>query len=118
MKKECSLHCKKGISENGNKFDWILYHFVDQPGLPEKFYKEFTNQIDDKHNWIQPSFKKQSGHPILIHKSLFDLIINASAESSLREISKISLVKKKFWKCEFKEIFQDVDTEDDYLSMQ
>ena len=29
--------------------DWIIYHFVDQPGLPEDFYKEFVNQIDNEH---------------------------------------------------------------------
>ena len=27
--------------------DWIMYHFVDQPGLPEVFYKKFVEQIDD-----------------------------------------------------------------------
>ena len=27
---------------------WFLYHFVDQPGLPEEFYQEFTEQIDNK----------------------------------------------------------------------
>lgn len=93
--------------------EWVLYHFVDQPGLPEKFYKDFIDQIDDVHNWIQPSYKKQSGHPVLIHKSLFDLISNASAESSLREISKNPLAVKRFWVCEYSVILQDIDTEDD-----
>ncbi len=97
--------------------DWILYHFVDQPGLPEKFYKEFIKQVDDEHNWIQPSYKKQSGHPILVHKSLFELINSASAKSSLRDISKNSFVKKKFWECEFEEIFQDIDTDEDYADL-
>ncbi len=39
--------------------DWILYHFVDQPGLPNKFYQEFIKQIDDEHNWIQPHLKNK-----------------------------------------------------------
>jgi molybdenum cofactor cytidylyltransferase len=98
--------------------DWVLYHFVDQPGLPEKFYKDFIKQIDDQYNWIQPSFKKQSGHPILIHKILFDLITNTSAETSLREISKKPVVKKKYWECEFEEIFQDIDTDEDYAELK
>lgn len=97
--------------------DWILYHFVDQPGLPEKFYREIIQQIDDLHNWIQPSFKKQKGHPILIHKTVFDLIISASAERSLREISKNPVVKKKFWECDFEEILQDIDTDQDYRKL-
>lgn len=100
------------------KCDWILYHFVDQPGLPEKFYIDFIKQIDDEHNWIQPAIKNQRGHPILIHKSLFDLIINSSEESSLRDISKDSAVKKQFWDCEYEEIFQDVDTEEDLSKLK
>jgi molybdenum cofactor cytidylyltransferase len=98
--------------------DWILYHFVDQPGLQQTFYSDFLQQIDDNHNWIQPSINGENGHPILIHKELFELIINASKESNLRDLSKNSIVKKKFWECNYKEIFQDIDTEEDYQSMK
>ncbi len=94
--------------------DWILYHFVDQPGLPQKFYSEFLVQIDEEHNWIQPKVKDQKGHPILIQKELFGLILEAPDNSNLREISKNPKVKKKFWVCSYEEIFQDIDTEEDY----
>ena len=107
---------QKGISEAKN-CDWLLYHFVDQPGLPDNFYPNFIKQIDSEYNWIQPSFKNQHGHPILIGKGLFDLIINSSPDSNLREISKNSIVKKKYWGCTYKEIFQDIDTEEDYQNL-
>jgi molybdenum cofactor cytidylyltransferase len=97
--------------------DWILYHFVDQPGLPIEFYKEFVEQIDDKNNWIQPKINEQKGHPILIHKSLIQVILSASVDSNLREISNDPLVKKKFWDCGYEEIFQDIDTEEDYSEL-
>jgi len=97
--------------------DWILYHFVDQPGLPLEFYKEFVNQIDDKHNWIQPAIKEQKGHPILIHKNLIDHILSSSNDSILRELSYNKMVKKKFWECGYEDIFQDVDTEEDYSKL-
>jgi CTP:molybdopterin cytidylyltransferase MocA len=103
---------QKGISAAKN-CDWILYHFVDQPGLQSNFYTTFVNQIDSKHNWIQPSYKNKNAHPILIKSDLFDLIINSPSESSLREINKNSVVKRKFWECDYKEIFQDIDTEED-----
>ncbi|MCJ7553276.1 MAG: NTP transferase domain-containing protein [Ignavibacteriaceae bacterium] len=93
---------------------WILYHFVDQPGLPEKFYPDFINEIDDNYNWIQPVNKEQKGHPILIQKELFGLILEATDNSNLREISNNPKVKKKFWECGYEEIFQDIDTEEDY----
>jgi molybdenum cofactor cytidylyltransferase len=97
--------------------DWIIYHFVDQPGLPEDFYKEFVKQIDDKHNWIQPKIKEQKGHPILIKKDLFQTIINAPLNSNLRLFSNHPIVKKKFWECGYAEIFQDIDTEEDYSKL-
>jgi len=108
---------QKGISEVKN-CDWVLYHFVDQPGLPINFYQEFIKQIDSEYNWIQPSGENRNGHPILIGKDLFDLIVNSSPDTNLREISKNSKVKKKYWECNYEEIFQDIDTEEDYSKLQ
>jgi molybdenum cofactor cytidylyltransferase len=108
---------QKGMTKAKN-CEWILYHFVDQPGLQSNFYSTFVNQIDSKHNWIQPSYKNQHGHPILLGKDLFDLITNSSPDSNLREFSKDPIVKKKYWECNYKEIFQDIDTEEDYSKLQ
>ncbi len=98
--------------------DWVLYHFVDQPGLPEVFYKRFVEQIDDEHNWIQPKIKEQNGHPILIRRNLFQIILDAPLNSNLRKISNDPMVKKKFWECGYTEIFQDIDTEEDYSKLK
>ena len=98
--------------------DWILHHFVDQPGLPKTFYSDFIKQIDEYHNWIQPSIKGEKGHPILIHNELFKLITDADINSNLRNVSRNSIVKKKFWECKYKEIFQDIDTEEDYKNIK
>ena len=38
---------QKGLTQ-ARECEWVLYHLVDQPGLPEEFYKEFVEQIDDK----------------------------------------------------------------------
>ena len=108
---------QKGISEAKN-CDWILYHFVDQPGLPENFYLDFVKQLDSDYNWIQPVNNGQKGHPILLGKDLFELIVKSSPDSNLREISKSPKVKKKYWECNYVEIFQDIDTNKDYLKLQ
>lgn len=97
--------------------NWIIYHFVDQPGLPEEFYKEFVEQIDEKYNWIQPKIKEQKGHPILIKRIIFQIILDAPLNTNLRTISNGSKVKKKFWECGYEEIFQDIDTEEDYSKL-
>jgi molybdenum cofactor cytidylyltransferase len=108
---------QKGLSQVKNS-EWILYHFVDQPGLAQTFYYDFKKQIDENYNWIQPMFSNQKGHPVLIHKNLIKLILSASIESNLREISKDPLVKKKYWECSYEEIFQDIDTEEDYQQLE
>ena len=94
--------------------DWILYHFVDQPGLPIEFYKEFIAQIDQIHNWIQPSYDNRNGHPILFNNEIVDLILSSNENSNLRELGKSSIAKKKRWDCTYKNVLQDIDTQEDY----
>lgn len=111
--KEMFTSLQAGLAKS-IKSDWIIYHFVDQPGLPQKFYTDFVNQIDKHHNWVQPVTGKQKGHPILIKRDLFQIILDAPLNSNLRAISNDSKVRKKFWECGYAEIFQDIDTEEDY----
>ena len=103
---------KKGLNESTDS-DWIIYHFVDQPSLPEKFYYELIEQIDKEYNWIQPSYNKTKGHPLLLHRSIFNLILDNSNNASLKEISRSELVTKKIWECNYSQILQDLDTPGD-----
>jgi molybdenum cofactor cytidylyltransferase len=107
---------QKGLAQVKDS-NWILYHFVDQPGLPQKFYTNFIKQIDEEHNWIQPKIKKQKGHPVLIKRDLFQIILDAPLNTNLRTISNDLKVNKKFWECGYTEIFQDIDTEEDYSKL-
>ncbi len=109
-----SIQC--GISKMKN-CDWAIIHLVDQPGLPQKFYSDFINEIDTKHNWIQPKYNNKYGHPILINKSLFGLILKEKIESNLKIVSKNKMFIKKIWECDYKEILQDIDTEKDYQDL-
>lgn len=104
---------KKGI-ENLYDSDWVLYHFVDQPTLPEMFYKEFVNRINPDYNWIQPSYESIKGHPILLAKEIYDIIVNSSDESSLKEVSKNPDVQKHIWECNNPEVLEDIDTQEDF----
>jgi molybdenum cofactor cytidylyltransferase len=65
--------------------DWLLYHFADQPQLSKSFYSELVSHIDDKFDWVQPAFKERKGHPVLIKKTLFKILIEAGENSSLKE---------------------------------
>lgn len=104
---------QKGLSLASDT-DWVLYHFVDQPGLPKEFYLDFIGQIDNVSNWIQPSYNNRNGHPILIKNDLFDIISNCDESSNLRDLSREPVVKKKLWDCYYQNVLQDIDTEEDY----
>ncbi|MCH7724580.1 MAG: hypothetical protein IIC76_14770, partial [Bacteroidetes bacterium] len=65
----------------------------------------------------QPKIKEQKSHPILIKRNIFQIILNAPLNSNLRTISNDPKVNKKFWECGYTEIFQDVDTEEDYSKL-
>ncbi len=106
-----SLQC--GIRA-GKDPDWILYHFIDQQNLSLTFYSSFMDQIYAGYNWIQPSFEGRKGHPILINSRLFDRILNSDVSHNLRELSASKDFIKYFWECDHKEIFEDIDTPDQY----
>jgi molybdenum cofactor cytidylyltransferase len=94
--------------------EWVLFHFVDQPGIPAPFYKEFVSQIERSYNWIQPRCEGRNAHPILIHNSLFTLIYEQNEFQSLRDISRLPVVKKKLWECCYPGVLMDIDTEEDW----
>jgi molybdenum cofactor cytidylyltransferase len=103
---------QRGLKELSNS-EWILYHFVDQPKLNVEFYNNFIKQISEGFNWIQPAFKGINGHPILIHKIVFNLILDLSPDSSLRVLKNHPNIRKKFWQCNYPEVLQDIDTPSD-----
>jgi molybdenum cofactor cytidylyltransferase len=103
---------QRGVSEVES--DWVIYHFVDQPGLPIEFYNDFVKQVENNVNWIQPVNNNRKGHPILLNKKLFQIIIDSPPDSTLRDISRNPVIKKKYWECSYPEIFQDIDTEENY----
>jgi CTP:molybdopterin cytidylyltransferase MocA len=95
------------------KTEWIIYHFVDQPHIPEAFYNSFVKQISGDSNWIQPCYQHRKGHPILLDQSLFPEILQADPSSSLYWISQSSTIKKKLWDCPYPQILQNFNSPSD-----
>lgn len=100
-----------------NDSQWILYHFVDQPHIPAAFYPEFAAQIDSDYTWVQPQFKGRKGHPVVMHQSMQDIILQAPPTTGLKSILNHQSVRKKFWECGYKEILEDFDTEMDLYQL-
>jgi molybdenum cofactor cytidylyltransferase len=115
-KKGMFTSLKLGV-ENCNT-NWLLYHFVDQPNLHKEFYYNFTKQINDDYDWIQPKQKDIKGHPILFNKKVMRKIITSKDSISLKNISSESDIKKKYWKCNYKEILLDFDTPKDLEKLE
>ncbi|NOX66233.1 MAG: NTP transferase domain-containing protein [Chlorobi bacterium] len=105
-----------GVKELADS-DWVLYHFIDQPNLPKEFYSDILKQKTEASNWIQPLFKGVKGHPVLFDKNVSSKIIDAAPSSNLREILKDESIRKYFWKCNFPQILEDIDTDEDYQKL-
>jgi len=97
--------------------NWFLYHFVDQPSIPQKFYEEFTQKIKDSYDWVQPRVKEQSGHPIMFNKKVAAKILLSSRSKTLRDIIRESNFKKLYWECPYPEVLKDVDTPEEYAKL-
>lgn len=106
---------QKGLSHCQDNH-WVLYHFIDQPHIPRSFYGLFLQQISPDYNWIQPCYQHKKAHPLLLHHSLFPLILQERNTSSLQAISQHPLVKKKLWECQYPQVLQDFDSPVDYQS--
>ncbi len=94
--------------------NWVLYHFVDQPTIPETFYCEFLEQIDPKFNFIQPVFNGKKGHPLLFNFNFVKHLVNSNSTSNLRDEIYYTEIVKKYWDCNFKEVLNDYDTPEQY----
>ncbi len=103
---------QKGIQELENS-DWVLFHFVDQPLIPDNFYFELINQLDDNYDWVQPVYNFTNGHPVIFRNTIFDKVLSAPFNFRMQLIRDDISVKKKFWLSDFPEILQDFDTKED-----
>lgn len=103
---------QKGIQLLYNS-DWVIFHFVDQPLIPNNFYSELVNQIDDNYDWVQPVYNYTNGHPVIFRKTIFDSIISAPFNFRMQLIRDDNSVKKKFWLTDYPEILHDFDTKED-----
>jgi molybdenum cofactor cytidylyltransferase len=92
---------------------WVLYHFVDQPTLPVKFYFDFISELDDKYDWLQPTYQAKNGHPILFSPKMKEHILASAPSTSLRELKSAEEIQKKYWPCKYPQVLQDFNSIED-----
>jgi len=98
--------------------NFVLYHFVDQPTIPNEFYAKFFDQIDKESYIIQPVYKNKKGHPLIFSFNFCKHLLNSNIDSNLKiEMSKFK-DSIKYWNCEYEQILKDYDTIEDYQTIQ
>jgi CTP:molybdopterin cytidylyltransferase MocA len=93
--------------------EWALYHFADQPHLPEEFYTEFVRCAQGEFDSIQPVHRGRKGHPLLLNRSLFAPIQSAPPDRTLRDAIRESHARVNLWGCPFPQVLHDFDTPGD-----
>ncbi|KAA3616933.1 MAG: hypothetical protein D8M58_04960 [Calditrichaeota bacterium] len=103
-----------GLRELKNE-GWILYHFVDQPGLPVDFYLDFKKEIDESVDWLQPNYNSRNGHPVLFSNKVKQRVLEHNSDQSLRKLKDSEDILKKYWSCNYPQILQDFNTPKDII---
>ncbi len=103
---------KRGIGECIHS-EYILYHFIDQPFLPESFYAGFIEKLNEGVDWLQPYYKGRGGHPLLLSRKTGCLILKEDDYSNLRNIKAKKEIIKEDWHCSYPGVLLDFDTPDD-----
>ena len=96
--------------------EWVMYHFVDQPQIPDEFYNFFASQIDTEYDWIQPVYEGRKGHPVIFSSKICKEIAKAPPKQNLKQIMHSELYKKKFIISGTSSIINDIDYAEDYNS--
>jgi len=116
-KKGMFTSLQSGVKE-AEKCDWLLYHFVDQPGIPDTFYTDFIREADDRFDWIQPEYRGKHGHPVLLNNFVMDKIITANEDENLNIICNMKNIRKKYYNCNYAQVLQDFDTPQDIVNFK
>lgn len=96
------------------KNNYVLYHFIDQPTIPEKFYSEFLDEIDATSLILQPRYKFKRGHPLLFSFNFCKHLLNSNPDSYLKLEMKKFENEIKYWDCNYMQILKDFDTPEDF----
>ncbi|MBP7652689.1 nucleotidyltransferase family protein [Candidatus Dependentiae bacterium] len=108
-----SLKCGlKYIKNNNIKFEYILILLCDTPFIKLDTYLKLLNSLEEN-KIIIPSYNYQAGHPVIINKSIFDIMLNASDNSISKEIINSKKESIKYIEVDDENILKDFDNKKD-----
>ena len=112
--KGMSSSLKIGIENIKYRTDAAIIFLADQPFVPDLVIQSMIEQFDNDTRIVRPQYQGNSGHPILIDKSLYDEFLNLEGDQGGKEI--IKKYKKDTKILSFDHTFwgMDIDTPEDY----
>jgi len=95
----------------------VLLQMIDQPFVPARIYQELLTQLDEKNLIFQPIGKKNGkirpAHPILFAAEFKEIINHNQKAETLAELIHFYEDRRKFFRTEKEEIFQNLNTPED-----
>ena len=96
-----------------------LLCLIDQPHiLPQTYHRLMQSAIKNPHNIIIPTFNQRGGHPIYLPASLFEIILRANPQSTLKDI--LTAHRSLILRIETDDpgIREDIDTPEDLVRLE
>ena len=108
-----------GLSALQKEINAALVVLGDQPQIELDVVKSIlTTYKQGHHAIVVPSFQSRRGHPWLVERVLWDVLLDENAISTMRQFLNQYGKQIRYVDVSTDSIFQDLDTPEDYLKFQ
>ncbi|MFN2237660.1 MAG: NTP transferase domain-containing protein [Anaerolineales bacterium] len=108
-----------GLNALHNEINAAMVVLGDQPQIELDVVKSILSAYKRGHHIIVvPSFQYRRGHPWLVDRALWDVLLNENAISTMRQFLNQFGKQIHYVDVSTASIFQDLDTPEDYLKFQ
>lgn len=110
---------KLGIKNLSKNSEGVAFFVGDQPLITEEVIKKISDEFlkEKKEFIIIPEHNGKRGNPVIFPKSTYSEFADLIGDVGGREIIKKNSNKIKLIKFNNSDIFRDIDTKEDYLSL-
>lgn len=95
------------------KTDHFFISHGDLPLIPPSVYSKLTENRDER--VVFPTYRSKRGHPVLLPKSIIEVVIKHNINSSMKEL--LQDYPTQLIPVETDSIYRDIDTDEDYMNL-
>jgi molybdenum cofactor cytidylyltransferase len=116
---EMMLSLRVGLTALHKEINAALVVLGDQPQIKLDVVKSIlTAYRQGQYHIVVPSFQSRRGHPWLVDRALWDVLLNEHAISTMRQFLNQFGKQIRYVDVNTASILQDLDTPEDYLKFQ